>query len=113
MDGYRYITLLVERLKCINPQKIILFGSYAIGNETNESDLDIMVVTNDEYIPDNFTEKSKMYVKVSKTISEIKKEFPVDLIVHTKAMHKRFIDTDSMFAREILTKGKVLYESNS
>jgi hypothetical protein len=37
----------------------------------------------------------------------------VDLIVHTKAMHRKFIETDSMFAREILQKGKVLYEENS
>lgn len=43
-------------------------------------------------------------------ISDIKKEIPVDLIVHTKAMHQLFIETDSMFARGIRSKGKVLFE---
>ena len=105
-----YIPLIVSKLLTTQPEKIILFGSYAYGEPDPNSDLDILVVTGDEMIPASFTEKSKIYLRISKAISEIKKEFPVDLIVHTKPMHQKFIEIDSLFAREINSKGKVLYE---
>ena len=95
------------------PEKIILFGSYAYGEPTINSDIDILIVTGDETIPASFSEKSKIYLKISKAISEIKEKFPVDLIVHTKPMHRNFIEIDSLFARELQLKGKVLYEKNS
>ncbi|HZL11034.1 MAG TPA: nucleotidyltransferase domain-containing protein [Prolixibacteraceae bacterium] len=113
MTGLNYIPLIIEKLKSINPEKIILFGSYAYGDPTDSSDLDILVVTGDKTIPSSFAEKSKIYLKISSTISEIKKEFPIDLIVHTKAMHQKFIEDNSLFARELLVKGKVLYEKNN
>ena len=95
------------------PEKIILFGSYAYGEPEDNSDLDILVVTGDEIIPSDFSEKSKIYLRISKTISEIKREFPVDLIVHTKPMHEKFIENNSLFARELLEKGKVIYEKGN
>jgi predicted nucleotidyltransferase len=113
MTGFSYIPEIIERIKETNPEKIILFGSYAYGEPSDFSDLDILVVTADEIIPSSFEEKSQIYLRISKTISEIKKEFPVDLIVHTKPMHQRFIDNNSLFARELLTRGKVLYEKNN
>ena len=113
MTGYSYLPSLVEKLKLTQPEKIILFGSYAYGNPSDSSDLDILVVTGDNSIPVSFEEKSKIYLRVSLTISDIRKEFPVDLIVHTKAMHQLFIENSSLFAREILTKGRVLYEKGN
>ena len=112
-NGSAYIPLLIEKLKQTKPEKIILFGSYAYGEPSPDSDLDILVVTSDEFIPASFREKSQIYLKVSKAITEIKMKFPVDLIVHTKFMHKRFVEINSLFAQEILTKGKVLYERNT
>jgi len=111
MKGLIYIPLIVEKLKPTQPEKIILFGSYAYGEPTDSSDLDILVVTGDKIIPSSFAEKSKIYLKISQVISDIKREFPVDLIVHTKAMHQQFIKDNSLFAQELLLKGKVLYET--
>jgi len=37
-------SLIVERLKPLNPEKIILFGSYAYGTPNEDSDIDICVV---------------------------------------------------------------------
>ncbi len=112
MTGSHYIPLIIEKLKPTDPEKIILFGSYAYGEPSPESDLDIMVVTGDDMIPSSFSEKSLIYLRISKAIAELKKEFPIDLIVHTKAMHRKFIEKDSLFSRELLTKGKVIYEKN-
>ena len=35
---------IVERLKPLNPKKILLFGSYAYGTPTNESDIDLFII---------------------------------------------------------------------
>jgi predicted nucleotidyltransferase len=113
MTGSAYIPLILEKLKKTEPEKIILFGSYAYGEPAEGSDLDILVVTGDNIIPESFSEKSMIYLRISKAISDIKKDFPVDLIVHTKPMHQEFIENNSLFARELLTKGKVLYEKNN
>jgi len=110
MTGLHYIPLLIEKLKLTDPEKIILFGSYAYGEPSTGSDLDILVVTGDDVIPSSFSEKNLIYLRISKAIGDLKREFPIDLIVHTKAMHRRFIEKDSLFARELLTKGKVIYE---
>jgi predicted nucleotidyltransferase len=110
MTGFSYIPQIIEKLKQTKPEKIILFGSYAYGEPAENSDLDILVVTGDDLIPSSFAEKSKIYLRISKAISDIKKEFPVDLIVHTKPMHQKFIQNNSLFARELLAKGEVLYE---
>lgn len=67
-------------------------------------------MTDDDFLPSNFSEKSKVYLRISKAISEIKQEFPVDLIVYIRAMHNLFIRKDSSFARELMTNGKMLYE---
>jgi len=39
--------LIIERLKPLNPDKIILFGSYAYGTPNEDSDIDICVVEKD------------------------------------------------------------------
>lgn len=46
-----YLPLILERLKKINPAKIILFGSHAKDTASAESDLDLLVVTNDDAVP--------------------------------------------------------------
>lgn len=64
-----------------NPQKIILFGSYAYGSPASDSDVDILVV-----LP--FEGKS-----VNKSVEILNKtdpRFPIDLIVRTpKQIQKR------------------------
>jgi predicted nucleotidyltransferase len=35
---------IVERLKPLNPDKIILFGSFAYGTPTEESDIDLFLL---------------------------------------------------------------------
>jgi len=41
------LTLLVEKLMPLNPEEIILFGSYAYDTTDEDSDLDIMISQND------------------------------------------------------------------
>lgn len=101
----RIINLLIP----IRPYKIILFGSYAYGTPTKDSDIDIYVVTNDDFIPQNFKEKSEVYLKVARAMQEFLKEYPTDIITHTRKMYEKFKESNSSFAREILQKGIEIY----
>lgn len=52
---------LIESLKKTDPSKIILFGSHAYGEPGPESDVDLLVVTEDDFFPKNFAEKNAIY----------------------------------------------------
>jgi predicted nucleotidyltransferase len=82
-----------------------LFGSYAYGTPTEESDIDLYVVTNDDFIPRNFKEKSEVHLKIARALQDIVQKYPTDLITHTKSMHEKFKELNSSFAREIISKG--------
>ena len=96
---------IVERLKPLEPDKIILFGSYADGKPTSDSDIDLYVVTHDDFIPESWKEKNEIYLTVSRKIRDLRRQVPIDLIVHTKKMHEKFVQLNSFFGREINQKG--------
>lgn len=92
-------------------EKLILFGSCASGTPTEDSDIDLLVVTSDQEMPKSFSEKSQIYLSIARKIEDIRRRVPVDLIVHTHPMHEKFLDLNSMFSREITETGKVIYEN--
>ena len=110
MDIEKLKKEIVEKLQPLNPEKIILFGSYAIGNPTENSDLDLYIVTSDEFIPRTWREKMNIKLRFSRKLRDIKEVYDIDLIVHTKQMYEKFLKLNSMFAKEILSKGKIIYE---
>jgi predicted nucleotidyltransferase len=100
--------LIIERLKPLNPDKIILFGSYAYGNPNEDSDIDLYVVTNDDFMPKDYDENMSVYLKIANAMQDVLQKYPTDLITHTKVMNKKFIELNSSLAKEIFTKGKVI-----
>jgi len=107
-----YIEQLKTSLSELNPYLVLLFGSYAYGTPHEDSDIDLLVVTNDNYMPQTFKEKHEIYKQVSQKIRSVKSQISVDLIVHTIPMYNKFIEQNSSFANEISTQGKIIYESN-
>ena len=99
---------IIERLKPLNPNKIILFGSYAYGKPHEDSDIDLYIVTNDEFLPNSFQENMDIKLKVIKMLDELTDKIAMDIIVHTKKMNEKFIALNSYFARTIYSKGEVL-----
>lgn len=97
--------LIVEKLKPLQPEKIILFGSYAYGTPTEDSDIDLYIVTKDNYVPKSWEDKNKISRKFSNQINDICEKYSTDIITHTKAMHEKFVEMDSMFSRKILKDG--------
>jgi uncharacterized protein len=84
------------------PDKIILFGSYAYGTPHDDSDVDILVVM-------SASSQLRMAVRIAIAIDP---PFPLDIIVRTpKEMQWRLAERES-FLTEVTTKGKVLYEKN-
>ncbi len=94
---------IVEKLKPLNPLKIILFGSYAYGVPTEDSDLDICVISN------TIESKIKEKAKIRKALKSI--EISKDILVEDEAYFlahsdKNWINTALYDARH---KGEVLY----
>jgi len=103
---------IIEQLKPLNPTTIILFGSYAYGQPHEDSDIDLYVVTDDDFTPQNWREKSKVYLKVADKLDDIMSRIPVDLIVHTKQMYQKFQELNSSFYRYDIQRGQVLWQQN-
>ena len=96
----RYARAVAERFQ---PEKIILFGSYAYGEPHADSDVDILVV-----MP-----ARNQIDKAIRIDREIDPPFPLDLIVRTpRTLAWRLKEGDS-FLREIVARGKVLYEKRA
>jgi len=105
-----YIQQIKDNISKLNPYLILLFGSYAYGHPHKDSDIDLLVVTNEDYIPENYDERINLQLTVSSQIFEIAKQVPIDLIVYTIPMYKKFLELNSSFANEITKNGIVLYE---
>src|SRR5438445_3237035 len=94
----RFARRIAERF---HPEKIILFGSYAYGTPHEESDVDLLVIM-------------PAYDVVNQAIricTVFERMFSLDLIVRTPKQIARGLKEDDWFLREIVEKGKVLYEA--
>ena len=85
-----------------SPLQVILFGSYAYGTPTEDSDVDMLIVMD--------ILKSETWQQASHIRERIPKRFPLDLQVRSRAdIAYRFSHND-WFLHEVLEKGDVLYE---
>ena len=99
---------IVHRLKPFDPDKIILFGSFAYGNPHEESDIDLFLLKDDLKIE----EMREYKLTLQKRLFDIQKKYllGVDLFVDsTGRMQKRIDEVKDQFYDEILEKGKVIY----
>ena len=94
-----------EALKPSDPEKVILFGSYAWGQPTEDSDIDLYVVTQDDFVPSTWRQKREIVRSVSNRLLDLRTQYPIDLLVHTKPMHDEFVERRSSFARQIMSEG--------
>jgi predicted nucleotidyltransferase len=85
------------------PDRVILFGSYSNGTQTSDSDVDLLV---------ELPNAKGGLLEVSQIVRKLKPAFPVDLIVHTPRQVRTRIGQGDFFLRNIVSKGKVVYERN-
>ncbi|MBV9124495.1 MAG: nucleotidyltransferase domain-containing protein [Planctomycetes bacterium] len=86
--------------ECFHPDKIILFGSHAYGRPHADSDVDILVV-----MPAH--DEINQAVQIRQRTDHF---FPLDLIVRTPHNFRWRLEEGDWFLREVVSKGKVLYE---
>jgi len=108
-----YVDDILEKLNSINPKIVIVFGSYANNDLTEDSDLDLLIVLDDNRIPKSYDEKLEMKLKIRKIIREINREIAIDLLVYTIPEYEEFIKSSSSFSKEIKENGKIIYEKTS
>ena len=98
------IDTAVERLVPeFHPEQIWLFGSYAWGEPTADSDLDFVVVVSES------DERSLARMQRAHRCLH-KLGMPKDVIVDTRAEFDRFKEVRSSLTYKILREGRLLYE---
>ncbi len=91
-------------VKYYNPDKVILFGSYAKGNAEIKSDIDILIISDREkHLP-----RYKRGLDVRLKLSEVEK--PKDILFYTHEDINRWNGVKHSFVSEVLREGTVLYE---
>lgn len=99
------IRALAERVaREFQPERIILFGSYANGEPTLDSDVDLLVV---------LPHRGKAWRMAAEIRGRIRPRFPLDLLVRApEEIHRRLAGGDP-FLREIVEEGELLYEDSN
>lgn len=98
------LVYIVEKIVlAVAPRQIILFGSRSRGQETQSSDLDLLVIQ----------DSARSNRQVRREIEQLLwgRRFAVDLIVATpEQVDRNVADGNPFYTRHILAEGKVLYD---
>jgi predicted nucleotidyltransferase len=89
-------------IRTSNPDKIILFGSYARGNCSADSDLDLLII-----VP-NIEHTRQESIRVRRALRGLL--VPVDIVIATPEQISRLGNVAGLVYRSALSEGKVLYE---
>ena len=85
-----------------SPEKIILFGSYAWGKPTPNSDLDFLILKK--------TKKPRLAREYELRMKLIGNKFPpMDFIIYTPQELKNRLTMKDFFIQNITKQGKILY----
>ena len=99
----KILSLSESIVREFRPECVILFGSYAYGTATKDSDVDLLVVLPFE---------GKAAHKALEIIRKVKPRIPLDLLVRTPEQVRERIANNDWFMREVFEKGRRLYESD-
>ncbi len=99
------IQKLAEKIaKKYKPEKIILFGSFAWGKASVDSDIDLFIIKKTD------KKKTERKLEVKKIING---SFPVDVLVYTPKEVEHSINKDkNLFIEDILRNGKIIYDNS-
>jgi uncharacterized protein len=102
VEMHKILELSQRIAEAFEPEQIILFGSYAYGTPTKNSDVDLLVV---------LPSQGQAFQKAAEILNYADPKFSVDLLVRTADELQQRIEWGDFFLREIVEKGKVLYEA--
>lgn len=93
-----------EVARQFKPEKIILFGSYAYGTPTEDSDVDLLVI---------MPFRGRSTPVVVKIQMAVRAPFPMDMLVRTPKKVEERLALGDCLMQEIMEKGQVLYDSGN
>jgi uncharacterized protein len=85
-----------------HPEKIILFGSHAYGRPQWDSDVDLLVI---------MPFSGRHTKKAIEILNRVNPATALDLLVRTPQEVKKRLAMGDFFMREIIERGKVMYEA--
>ena len=103
IDNNKIYEIVSSIAKNFAPEKIILIGSYAAGNPSADSDLDLLIV--------KVTNKPKQHRSFDIRKSLIGSMIPIDILVYTPEEFNEEKSKDISFISYALKTAKVLYEN--
>lgn len=86
----------------VDPDKVILFGSYAYGKPNRDSDLDLLIIKETD------KPRYKRGREVRKHLRGMK--IPLDIVVYTQEEIREFAEVETSFIAQVVKEGRVLYE---
>lgn len=89
-----------EVVRKLNPQAVILFGSFASGDINEGSDIDIMVIADFQV---SFLDRIKLLLDLNHF------RLPIEPVGYTAEELEKMKQTGNPFIIEVVDKGKVLY----
>lgn len=97
------IKKILKLLKRYNPEKVILFGSYARGCSDQFSDIDLIIIKKT---------RKRFLDRIKDVLMIIKPSYAIDILVYTPQEFKKMISQRNPFLEYVLKEGKVIYEKS-
>jgi len=105
-----YINPLVEAIKQSDPYRIILFGSHANGTATEDSDIDMVVILDNNDVAKTYQERAEKKLIINRLVRSINYMVALDILVYSREEYNIIKSDGNYFIDEIEKTGKVLYE---
>ncbi len=91
-----------EIVKNFQPQRVVLFGSFAYGVPNENSDIDLLVVM--PYVGNELEQMLKIRMS-------IRSSYPIDVLVKTPSQLQQRVEMGDLFIKDIVENGQLLYET--
>jgi predicted nucleotidyltransferase len=104
LDKKQLIDRIIQKIKTYyQPEKIILFGSFAWGKPLKDSDVDLLI------IKDTSEKHRERMLTVRRLLSEENGLIGIDILVYTPDEINKRLEIGDSFISKILKKGKAVY----
>jgi len=88
------------------PDRVILFGSHANGNTNANSDVDFLIVEEEEFGPDR--KRAEEFMRIREALSDFL--VPMDLLIYSRAEFDRWKESSGHVIGRAVDEGRLLYE---
>jgi predicted nucleotidyltransferase len=92
---------IIASLEEYDPQRVILFGSWARGDEDEYSDLDLVIIKETQ---------ERFLDRLEKVYELVKPTFAMDVLVYTPQEFAEMQERENPFIEVVMKEGVVIYE---